>query len=74
LLLKSSETSTTRTVNNEVMMVTDSRVIKDVIGVLSAKDEFEGEQKNLNLRVGLFGNKWYYDFTNPLFILPYGGT
>jgi hypothetical protein len=28
------------------MMVTDSRVIKDVIGVLSAKDEFEGEQKN----------------------------
>ena len=46
------------------MMVTDSQTIKDVIGVLSAKAEFEGEQKTLNLRVGSFDNKWYYDLTN----------
>ena len=45
-------------------MVTDSQTIKDVIGVLSAKAEFEGEQKTLNLRVGSFDNKWYYDLTN----------
>ena len=53
-----------RTVYKEVMMVTDSQTIKDVIGVLSAKAEFEGEQKTLNLRVALLDNKWYYDLTN----------
>ena len=53
-----------RTIYKEVMMVTDSQTIKDVIGVLSAKAEFEGEQKTLNLRVGSFDNKWYYDLTN----------
>ena len=54
----------TRTIYKEIMMVTDSQTIKDVIGVLSAKAEFEGEQKTLNLRVGSFDNKWYYDLTN----------
>lgn len=53
-----------RTIYKEVMMVTDSQTIKDVIGVLSAKAEFEGEQKTLNLRVASFDNKWYYDLTN----------
>ena len=53
-----------RTIYKEIIMVTDSQTIKDVIGVLSAKAEFEGEQKTLNLRVGSFDNKWYYDLTN----------
>jgi hypothetical protein len=53
-----------RTIYKEVMMVTDSQTIKDVIGVLSAKAEFEGESKTLNLRVASFDNKWYYDLTN----------
>jgi hypothetical protein len=53
-----------RTVYKEAMMVIDSQTIKDVIGVLSAKAEFEGEQKSLNLRVASFDNKWYYDLTN----------
>ena len=33
-----------RTIYKEVMMVTDSQTIKDVIGVLSAKAEFEGDK------------------------------
>lgn len=53
-----------RTIYKEAVMVVDSQTIKDVIGVLSAKAEFEGERKTLNLRVASFDNKWYYDLTN----------
>lgn len=53
-----------RTIYKKVMMVTDSQTIKDVIGVLSAKAEFEGEHKTLSLRVATLDNKWYYDLTN----------
>ncbi len=53
-----------RTVYKEISMVTDSQTIKDVIGVLSAKAEFDGERKPLALRVGNIDNEWYYDLTN----------
>ena len=49
-------------------MVVDSQTLKDVIGLLSAKAEFDesSETIKLNLRVAESedGNKWYYDLTN----------
>jgi hypothetical protein len=53
-----------RTVYKEASLVIDSQTIKDVIGVLSAKAEFEGEHKPLNIRVANIDGKWYYDLTN----------
>lgn len=53
-------------VYNECEMVTDSQVLKDVIGILSAKAEFDGSSEivKLNLRVAESGGKLYYDLTN----------
>jgi hypothetical protein len=50
-------------------MVIDTQTLKDVIGVLSARAEFDSDdQIRLNLRVALGKDKtekkWYYDLTN----------
>ena len=51
----------------KIGMVVDSQTLKDVIGVLSAKAEFDsGDAVKLSLRVAKSEDKkkWYYDLTN----------
>ena len=49
-------------------IVADSQDIKDAIHILSAKAEFGGNRRDLNLRVAsiMYGNdvNWYHDLTN----------
>ena len=53
-------------VYNDCGMVINSQTLKDVIGVLSAKAEFDksSEIVKLNLRVAESDGKLYYDLTN----------
>ena len=47
--------------------VLDSQTLKDIIGILSAKAEFDsGDPIKLNLRIaqGISKSTWYYDLTN----------